>query len=232
MIFQEPSRYLNPAFKIRDQVEEVMALHLKLKKKERREGCLMILRDMGLSDPLRVSGSYPHELSGGMKQRVMIAMAIVCNPSFLIADEPTTALDLTIQLQILNLIMNIRDSRSMGIFFISHNLSLVKDISDTVSVIYAGRIVETARKEEFFFRPLHPYSILLLGSIPDVKKRGQRLSAIEGKAPDPGSFPQGCAFHPRCPWAEEICTRAEPALKKYGSHENIHLAACHRGERI
>ncbi|MDR2103294.1 MAG: ABC transporter ATP-binding protein [Treponema sp.] len=237
MIFQEPSRYLNPAFKIGNQVEEVIALHIKnLKKKERRDLCLMILRNMGLSDPLRVSMSYPHELSGGMKQRVMIAMATACNPSLLIADEPTTALDLPIQIQILQLIMNIRDSHSMGILFISHNLNLVKDISDTVSVIYAGRIVETAGKEDFFSRPLHPYSVLLLGSIPDIQKRGQRLSVIGGKAPTPGLFPQGCAFHPRCPLAEETCSRLEPELKdsngfwekSYGGQKKAHLIACHR----
>jgi oligopeptide/dipeptide ABC transporter ATP-binding protein len=237
MIFQEPSRYLNPAFKIGNQVEEMIALHLKkLRKKERRDLCLMILRNMGLPDPLRVSMSYPHELSGGMKQRVMIAMATACNPSLLIADEPTTALDLPVQLQILKLIMNIRDSHSMGILFISHNLNLVKDISDTVSVIYAGRIVETALKEDFFSRPLHPYSVLLLGSIPDIKKRGQRLSMIGGKAPNPGLFHHGCAFHPRCPLAEEICTRLEPVLndcrglkeRSYDGQKKAHLIACHR----
>jgi oligopeptide/dipeptide ABC transporter ATP-binding protein len=154
----------------------------------------------------------------------MIGMAICCEPSLLIADEPTTALDVTIQRQILSLILQIRNEKSMGILFISHDLSVVQDISDRVSVIYAGRIVESATREIFFSQPLHPYSKLLLLSIPDRTRRGTRLKAIQGRVPNAEDLPSGCTFHPRCPLAKEICSTAEPELKVYG---NYHTAACH-----
>ena len=224
MVFQEPSKYLNPTLKIGSQITESLILHLEMDKREAEKKALEILETVGLGGGKRVLHSYPHELSGGMKQRAMIAIAISCNPLFLIADEPTTALDVTLQLQILELILELREKLSMGILFISHDLRVVRDISDRVSVIYAGRIVETAVKEELFSNPLHPYSQLLLQSIPDGDKRGTRLTTIPGKVPDAENIPAGCAFNPRCPKAEAICREAEPEMKEY---KDGHFSACH-----
>ncbi len=229
MVFQEPSKYLNPTLKIGEQITEMLTLHLGMDKTEARKRALEILDMVGLGNGKRILHSYPHELSGGMKQRVMIAIAISCNPSFLIADEPTTALDVTLQLQILELILNLREKLSMGILFISHDLRVVYDISDRISVIYAGKIVETASKDELFSHPLHPYSQLLLKSIPDADKRGTRLVTIPGKVPDAENVPSGCAFHPRCPFVSEICRVKDPGMKLYN---NKHTAACFMIEKI
>lgn len=229
MVFQEPSKYLNPTLKIGEQITEMLTLHLGMDKTEARKRALEILDMVGLGNGKRILHSYPHELSGGMKQRVMIAIAISCNPSFLIADEPTTALDVTLQLQILELILNLREKLSMGILFISHDLRVVYDISDRISVIYAGKIVETASKDELFSHPLHPYSQLLLKSIPDADKRGTRLVTIPGKVPDAENVPSGCAFHPRCPFVSEICRVKDPGMKLYNKE---HTAACFMIEKI
>ena len=229
MVFQEPSRYLNPTLKVGDQITEVLILHLGMDKKQAVERALEILDLVGLDGGKRVLDSYPHELSGGMKQRIMIAIAISCNPSFLIADEPTTALDVTLQLQILNLMISLKNTLHMGILFISHDLRVVHDISDWVSVIYAGRIVESAPKEALFSEPKHPYTKLLLESIPDADKRGKRLQTIPGKVPDAENTPPGCAFHPRCPIAEDICKTKQPETKETGSDKSAgtHTVACH-----
>ena len=223
MVFQEPAKYLNPALKVGEQITESLRLHLGMDKADAVTRAGEILELVGLSDTRRLLGSYPHELSGGMKQRVMIAMAVSCEPSMLIADEPTTALDVTLQLQILKLIRDLRDRFSMGVLFISHDLGVVHQISDRVSVIYAGKIVESAARDRLFGEPLHPYTRLLLLSIPDARKRGQRLRAIPGRVPDAEHFPQGCAFHPRCPLAEEICSREVPESREYAPG---HQAAC------
>jgi len=159
-----------------------------------------------------------------MKQRMMIAMAICCDPSILIADEPTTALDVTLQLQILKLILQLRDRFSMGVLFISHDLAVVHEISDRVSVIYAGKIVESATRDRLFNEPLHPYTQLLLLSIPDAEKRGRRLKTIPGRVPDAEHIPGGCAFHPRCPLAERFCSQEIPTMVE---HSEGHTAACH-----
>ncbi len=229
MIFQEPSKYLNPTLKIGEQITEVLRLHLGMDKPSAEKRALELLTMVGLGNGKRVLKSYPHELSGGMKQRAMIAMAISCNPSFLIADEPTTALDVTLQKQILELVLELRKKLSMGILFISHDLRVVHDISDRVSVIYAGRIVESATKEELFKKPLHPYSGMLLKSIPDAEKRGKRLTTIPGKVPDAENIPSGCAFHPRCRAAKDICSSEEPVMKEYSKN---HYAACHFPEEL
>jgi oligopeptide transport system ATP-binding protein len=223
MIFQEPSKYLNPAFKVSEQITESLRLHLGMDKPQAMGRAAEILELVGLSDTKRVMASYPHELSGGMKQRVMIAIAVSCEPSILIADEPTTALDVTLQRQILTLIRDLRDRFSMGVLFISHDLGVVHEVSDRVSVIYAGRIVESAPRDRLFSQPLHPYTRLLLLSIPDARKRGRRLRAIPGRVPDAEHIPQGCAFHPRCPLAEEACTREVPPIREHGPD---HAAAC------
>jgi oligopeptide/dipeptide ABC transporter ATP-binding protein len=224
MVFQEPGKYLNPAFRIGEQITEMLILHLGMDKKAARAKATELLGLVGLGKDGRVLDSYPHELSGGMKQRAMIAMAICCNPELLIADEPTTALDVTLQLQILRLIAKLRDKLGMGILFISHDLGVVKEVADRVSVIYAGRIVETADKTRLFANPLHPYTRLLIMSVPDARKRGTRLATIPGRVPDADKTPEGCAFHPRCPIAEERCAHETPALAEY---ETGHAAACH-----
>jgi oligopeptide/dipeptide ABC transporter ATP-binding protein len=224
MVFQEPSKYLNPAFKIGEQITEMLRLHLDMNKEKARERAKELLGLVGLGKDGRVLDSYPHELSGGMKQRAMIAIAISCNPRFLIADEPTTALDVTLQLQILRLIKELKDLLGMGVLFISHDLGVVKEVADRVSVIYAGRIVESSTKGTLFDKPLHPYTKLLMLSIPDAHRRGQRLATIPGRVPDADATPSGCAFHPRCPLADDRCKSENPELR---GNEDGHKVACH-----
>ena len=224
MVFQEPAKYLNPSLKIGEQITEMLILHLGMSKRQAVEKSLEFLDVVGLGKSRRVLNAYPHELSGGMKQRAMIAMAICCNPSLLLADEPTTALDVTLQLQILKLIRSLKATFSMGILFISHNLGIVREIADRVSVIYAGKIVESASNKALFENTLHPYTSALLQSIPDAEKRGHRLRAIPGSVPDAENIPQGCSFHPRCALASDRCSQEIPMTKDYG---NGHSAACH-----
>ncbi len=223
MIFQEPGKYLNPAYRIGEQITESLRLHFQMDRHEATRQAREFLGFVGLGKNRRILRSYPHELSGGMKQRAMIAMAIACHPALLIADEPTTALDVTLQLQILRLIRRLKQEFSMGILFVSHDLSVVREISDRISVIYAGRIVETAAAHRLFKSPLHPYTRLLLLSIPDAAKRGMRLKTIPGSVPDGEHTPTGCGFHPRCPLAEERCRHRTPPMVDYGQG---HRAAC------
>lgn len=223
MVFQEPGKYLNPAFTVGEQVMEALILHLGLERREASDKALEFFDLVGLGRSRRILKSFPHELSGGMKQRAMIAMAVCCHPALLIADEPTTALDVTLQLQILRLITRLKEALSMGILFISHDLRVVREIADRVSVIYAGRIVESAETGEFFANPLHPYSRLLLMSIPDAARRGMRLQAISGTVPDAERIPPGCSFHPRCPQAKAMCSQAMPQSEPY---EGGREAAC------
>jgi len=224
MVFQEPARYLNPSFRVGAQITEMLGLHLGMNRRdaETRAGELAGL--VGLGGARRVLQAYPHELSGGMKQRAMIAMAISCNPHLLIADEPTTALDVTLQLQILRLIASLREKFRMGILFISHDLRLVRTVADRVTVMYAGRAVETTSARELYRGALHPYTRLLLASIPAAQKRGTRLKVIPGRVPDAQAVPAGCAFHPRCPLAEERCRTEMPESREY---EPGHAASCH-----
>ena len=224
MIFQEPAKYLNPAYKIGEQITETLMTHFQTDRRSATQQALEFLNLVGLAKSKQILSSYPHELSGGMKQRAMIAMAICCHPALLIADEPTTALDVTLQLQILRLIHRLKHKFTMGIMFISHDLGVINDISDKVSVIYAGKIVESATKSHLFQNPLHPYTKMLLLSIPDAAKRGTRLRAIPGTVPDAADIPAGCSFHPRCPLAEGICHDEIPASIDYNGG---HFAACH-----
>ncbi|UCF97850.1 MAG: ABC transporter ATP-binding protein [Spirochaetaceae bacterium] len=224
MVFQEPAKYLNPSLKVGEQITEMLQLHLDMERSEAVGRAGELLEVVGLPNSRRVLSGYPHELSGGMKQRMMIAMAISCDPSILIADEPTTALDVTLQLQILKLILRLRERFSMGVLFISHDLTVVHEIADRVSVIYAGKIVESADRARLFSEPLHPYTQLLLLSIPDAEKRGQRLKVIPGRVPDAEHIPGGCAFHPRCPLSEELCSREVPPTVE---RREGHTAACH-----
>jgi oligopeptide/dipeptide ABC transporter ATP-binding protein len=224
MVFQDPGRHLNPSLPVGRQVSEALEEHLHLSRGAARARALRLAKQVELADARRVLRSYPHELSGGMKQRALIAMAISCGPGLLIADEPTTALDATVQGQILELLRRLRNQLGMGVLFVSHDFGVVQAVADRVSVIYAGSIVETASAEALFSQPLHPYTDLLISAIPEADKRGGRLVSVPGKAPDPRSVPEGCAFHPRCPLAREICSRVAPPLSE---HAPGHLSACH-----
>jgi len=224
MVFQEPARYLNPSFRVGAQITEMLGLHLGMRRREAETRAAELAGLVGLGGTRRVLQAYPHELSGGMKQRAMIAMAISCNPNLLIADEPTTALDVTLQLQILRLIASLREKFRMGILFISHDLRLVRTVADQVTVMYAGRVVETAPARAVYREALHPYTRLLLASIPAAQKRGTRLKVIPGRVPDAQAIPGGCAFHPRCPLAEDRCRTEMPESSE---HAPGHTAACH-----
>lgn len=227
MVFQEPAKYLNPAFTVGEQIREMVMLHMGLDRSQADARARELLGFVGLGEDGRVLGAYPHELSSGMKQRAMIAIAISCNPDFLIADEPTTSLDVTLQLQILKLLRRLKNMKRMGMLFISHDLSVIKEIADRVSVIYAGKIVESASKARLFEHPMHPYTRLLLMSIPDARRRGKRLAAIAGQVLEAREDPQGCVFAPRCPMAKELCSGESPKLI---AHEQGHMSACHFAE--
>jgi oligopeptide/dipeptide ABC transporter ATP-binding protein len=224
MVFQEPARYLNPSFRVGAQITEMLGLHMGMSRREAGQRAAELAGLVGLGGTRRALQAYPHELSGGMKQRAMIAMAISCNPRLLIADEPTTALDVTLQLQILRLIGRLRETFRMGILFISHDLRLVRTVADRVTVMYAGRVVEAASALSIYREALHPYTRLLLASIPAAQKRGTRLRVIPGRVPDAQAIPAGCAFHPRCPLAEDRCRTEMPESLE---HERGHAAACH-----
>lgn len=213
MIFQDPLTSLNPLLKISIQIEEALLQHHKMNKKQARETAIELLRAVGIPDPERRMDDYPHQFSGGMRQRVMIAMAIGCNPEILIADEPTTALDVTIQAQILELIKSLSDTRHMTVILITHDLGVVAGTCNTVAVMYAGRIVEQAPVDELFANPLHPYTKGLLASVPRIDQAKNRLHSIPGSPPNLIGLPEGCAFAPRCEKAMTVCTKAYPQEK-------------------
>ncbi|HEY8531338.1 MAG TPA: ABC transporter ATP-binding protein [Limnochorda sp.] len=223
MVFQEPMTSLNPVFTIGDQIMEAIILHQKLSKKEARERAIEMLRLVGIPDPHRRVDEYPHQMSGGMRQRVMIAMALSCNPKLLIADEPTTALDVTIQAQILDLMRRLREEVGAAIILITHDLGVVAELVEDVVVMYAGKVVEKTDVRRIFANPSHPYTEGLLASIPKLNEERDRLPAIEGVVPSPYNMPSGCRFHPRCPLAREICKVQQPPLMEV---EPGHWAAC------
>ncbi|NLJ80087.1 MAG: ABC transporter ATP-binding protein [Firmicutes bacterium] len=210
MIFQEPMTSLNPVFTIGNQISEAIMLHQGLDRAESREKSIEMLRLVGIPSPEKRIDEYPHQLSGGMRQRVMIAMALSCNPKLLIADEPTTALDVTIQAQILDLMRNLRSELDTAIMLITHDLGVIAELVDKVAVMYTGKIVESADIFTIFKDPLHPYTVGLLGSIPRLDGTVERLSTIPGTVPAFGNIPEACSFHPRCPFAKEICRSKEP----------------------
>ena len=210
-IFQEPGSSLNPVMQIKEQIGEVLKLHRRDVTDAKAE-CVALLKAVGIPDPERRLNAYPHELSGGMQQRVMIAMALAGRPQLLIADEPTTALDVTIQAQILELLGNLRRERNMALLLISHNLGVVGNMADRIAVMYAGKIVETGSAAEVLTAPLHPYTRALLAAVPQLGRAGGRLQTIPGTVPPPGEYPAGCRFAPRCSFCCESCRERTPEL--------------------
>ena len=229
MIFQEPMTSLNPVYTIGNQIVEAIELHQKLRGEAAWDRAIEMLRQVGIPAPKQRVREYPHQMSGGMRQRVMIAMALSCNPDVLIADEPTTALDVTIQAQILDLLRKLQVDTGMSILLITHDLGVVAEMADEVCVMYASRIVERAPADELFAHPLHPYTQGLFRSIPRVGQHKDRLAVIPGNVPDPLHFPSGCHFHPRCPLGSEDakCQSEHPGLKELRPN---HWAACWKAE--
>jgi oligopeptide/dipeptide ABC transporter ATP-binding protein len=225
MIFQEPMTSLNPAFPVGEQISEAILRHKKVNKLEAQNQAIEMLEKVRIPSPERRARDYPHQLSGGMRQRVMIAMALACNPRLLIADEPTTALDVTIQAQILELMGLLRAELGTAIILITHDLGVIAELADDVVVMYAGQVIERCAAARLFSEPQHPYTVGLLGSIPRLHLEQSRLSAIEGIVPDATAFPQGCRFHPRCPFAIDQCRSEIPVLKEV---KTSHYTACWR----
>lgn len=224
MIFQEPMTSLNPVFSIGYQLQEVLFNHTKISKKEARQKSIALLKSVGISRPEKIVDEYPHQLSGGMRQRVMIAMAIACQPKLLIADEPTTALDVTVQAEILELLKRIQELNDMSVILITHDLGVVAEMCDEVIVMYAGKIVERTDVDTLFYNPKHPYTTLLLGAIPKMDQIEERLSSIQGIVPSLTNMPKtGCRFANRCPQALPECQTVTPELEEV---EHGHEVAC------
>ncbi|KQZ13445.1 peptide ABC transporter ATP-binding protein [Mesorhizobium sp. Root554] len=229
-VFQDPMTSLNPVMRIGDQLAEPLIYHRNLSKAEAKDKAIELLRLVGIPAPEKRIGAYPHELSGGMRQRVMIAIGLACDPELLIADEPTTALDVTIQAQIVDLVRELRAKLGMSVVWITHDLALIAGLADRVAVLYAGTVVEDAPVDELFARPGHPYTRGLLASIPKLTdERTARLASIGGTPPEPGRRPAGCPFAPRCTLSEAICHERVPALEPLGTP--THRVACWVAQR-
>ncbi len=221
MIFQEPMTSLNPVFTIGYQIMEAIMLHQKVSKREARQKAIEMLRQVGIPEPEQRVDEYPHQLSGGMRQRAMIAMALSCNPSLLIADEPTTALDVTIQAQVLDLMQDLKRKFHAAIMLITHDLGVVAEMCEEVVVMYLGKVVEHAKVRPIFHEPKHPYTQGLLKSIPSLATKKKRLEPIKGVVPDPLNAPPGCPFNPRCPHAMDICQQEMPPLKEVATDHDV-----------
>lgn len=221
MIFQEPMTSLNPVYTIGEQISEAILIHQNVSKGEARQQSISMLERVGIPLPEQRVDEYPHQLSGGMRQRVMIAMALSCDPHLLIADEPTTALDVTIQAQILELMNELKVKYEMSIMMITHDLGVIAEVSDRVAVMYAGKVVEYTDVKTLFANPMHPYTQGLMTSIPKINNDVERLETIPGIVPSPLNFPGGCKYYPRCPLADEKCKREEPEIKKIASGHHV-----------
>jgi oligopeptide/dipeptide ABC transporter ATP-binding protein len=229
MIFQDPMSSLNPVFPIGDQIAEPIRIHRNVDRKRARALVINLLRDVGITDPERRVDAYPHQLSGGMRQRVMIAIALACDPTLLVADEPTTALDVTIQAQIIALLKNLQQQRQMALIFVTHDLKLVEEVADHIAVMYAGQIVEQGPARAMLGHPRHPYTRALLACTPHGAPHGTRLVPIAGALPNPLKPSDGCRFHPRCPFAVEDCVRTRPELEAIASD---HVSRCLRWREL
>ncbi|HUM84818.1 MAG TPA: ABC transporter ATP-binding protein [Lachnospiraceae bacterium] len=225
MIFQDPMTSLDSLFSVGYQIDESLRRHTSLSKKERHDRIIELLKMVGISEPERRMKQFPHEFSGGMRQRVMIAMALACNPKLLIADEPTTALDVTIQAQIIDLIREIKNKIGMAVIFITHDMGVVADISDRIAVMYAGKFVETGDKRSIFYHPRHPYTKGILASVPHIDEENEKLVGIDGNPPDLVHVPSACPFAPRCGECSEKCKASEPELSPVPESED-HACAC------
>ena len=223
MIFQDPMTSLNPVLTVGEQIAEVIGLHENISEKEAADKAGQMFEVVGI--PKERYGEYPHQFSGGMKQRVVIAMALACNPKLLIADEPTTALDVTIQAQVLETMKELREKFGSAMIMITHDLGIIAEVCDEVSVVYAGQIVEHGTLEDVFERTLHPYTEGLFGSLPNIEERRHRLQPIPGLMPDPTDLPKGCCFAPRCKYCTEACTKARPEMKWVS---DTHYVRCSR----
>ncbi|MEX2104588.1 MAG: ABC transporter ATP-binding protein [Bacilli bacterium] len=223
MIFQEPMTSLNPVFKVGDQIQESVQLHLKFDKKKAKAHVIKMLKLVGIPRAEDIYNEFPYQLSGGMRQRVMIAMAMSCEPKLLIADEPTTALDVTIQAQILDLMRKLKEEKGTAIMLITHDLGVVAEMCDRVVVMYAGKVIEEANVYEIFENPKHPYTRGLLDSVPKLRQQRDRLKSIPGNVPNPTNMPVGCKFAPRCSEVMDICLTQDPDLKRV---DDKHLCRC------
>jgi oligopeptide transport system ATP-binding protein len=229
MVFQDALSALNPVLSIGDQIGELFRAHRDISRKAARAEAIDLLGQVGIPAPANRVDDYPHQFSGGMRQRILIAMAIALRPELIIADEPTTALDVTVQAQILELLDSLRRELNMAVLLITHDLGVVSEVADRVMVMYAGRIVEAGAADDLFSRPGHPYTEALLRSVPQVERRGQDLYAIPGSPPSPAHKPSGCPFHLRCGWAIDVCRIERPELTPLS---NGRACACHRTEEV
>lgn len=230
MIFQDPMTSLNPVITVGEQIAEVLQIHERLDKKAALEKAKTMMELVGI--PGNRCGEYPHQFSGGMKQRVIIAMALACNPHLLIADEPTTALDVTIQAQVLNLMQKLKEKYDTSMLMITHDLGIVAEVCDEVSIMYAGRIVEHGTLEDIFNHTRHPYTQGLFDSLPDIERRAEALTPIPGLMPDPTNLPDGCPFHPRCKYCLEICKTRVPDITALSDTHKVYCLAYEEGTNV